>query len=174
MPLEWKIEQRKLENLYENPANPRQLSAQDAAHLRSSLEKFGLCMPIVIQPDGLIIGGHQRVRILKEMGVEETSVYVPDRALTDSEYSELSIRLNKNMGDWDYDILSSFWEIEELVKLGFSSEEMGVDPDKKSSKNKFKINVSFQSEDDLEVCYPHIEKIVNTYPGASCKKRIKK
>ena len=55
-----------------NPAeyNPRRMTNKQYEDLKNSLEKFGCTIPIVINANKTIIGGHQRVRIMRELGAE--------------------------------------------------------------------------------------------------------
>lgn len=122
--IEWKIETRPIKSLKKHPNNPRYLTKIQHDHLKSSLEKFGLADKPIINLDGTIIGGHQRIKVLKEMGTTEIEVLVPNRMLDEKEQNELCIRLNKNTGDWDYDILANEWEICELVEWGFTEKDL--------------------------------------------------
>jgi DNA modification methylase len=122
--INWHLEKRKLKDLKDHAKNPRQLSENDAAHLTVSLDKFGLIDKPIINTDGTIIGGHQRKKILKKLQVKEVECWVPDRHLEEKEVDELNIRLNKNTGDWDWDILANEWEIKELLDWGFTEEEL--------------------------------------------------
>ncbi|MCK4790638.1 MAG: DNA modification methylase, partial [Desulfobacteraceae bacterium] len=62
-------------------------------------------------------------KILKDKGIAEVDVRVPDVQLTGEQERELNLRLNKNLGGWDLDALANFDE--ELLKdVGFSQEEM--------------------------------------------------
>jgi len=92
-------------------ANPRQITDKQAKDLKASLDKFGVADPIIINTDNTIIGGHQRKKILETlMGVDpdfEIDVRVPDRELTIDEMRELNVRLNKNTGEFDLDILAN-------------------------------------------------------------------
>ena len=60
-----------------NPAeyNPRQISNKQYEDLKASMEKFGCVDPIIINinPERLnvVVGGHQRLRILRELGAEK-------------------------------------------------------------------------------------------------------
>jgi DNA modification methylase len=124
--LKWRNEKRKISEL--NPAeyNPRQLTDKQAQDLTNSLERFQLADPIVINKNNTIIGGHQRINILKAKHGNnglEVDVRVPDRQLTDEEERELNVRLNKNLGEWDYDALANFDE-EMLKDVGFDSKEL--------------------------------------------------
>ena len=127
--IEWSLETRNLKDLKENPINPRRLGKEQAVHLQESLQKFGVCEPIVINPDGMIIGGHQRCKTLKKLGHKTVSVYVPNRVLEDKEVQELTIRLNKNTGDWDIDVLANAWDAKDLISWGFSEAELEIDID---------------------------------------------
>lgn len=121
--INWKTERRKIEELKPWEKNPRKFNEKQKKRLKESLEKFNLAEPIVINKDGTVIGGHFRLKVLKEMGVKEVDVRVPDRELTEKEVEELNLRLNKNLGEWDWDLLSNFDE-ELLKNVGFEDEEL--------------------------------------------------
>lgn len=59
---------------------------------------------------------------------------MPDRMLTKEEVNELSIRLNRNHGEWDWDKLANEWELDELVAWGFNLDELHLDMDSKKEK----------------------------------------
>lgn len=125
--MKWNHEKRKLEDLYPNVKNPRKIGKREAKELKNSIDKFGLCQPIVLSSTGTIIGGHQRVKMLRALGYDSVDVCIPESPLTEKEEEELAIRLNKNLGTWDYDLLANHWEPEELLEWGFSSDELSID-----------------------------------------------
>ena len=120
----WKNEKRKIAELIPADYNPRKISDLQKEQLRSSLDKFNLADPLVINSDNTLIGGHQRLKVLLELGIEEIDVRVPDRALTKDEEKELNLRLNKNTGDWDIDMLLKI-DQEMLLDVGFGEDELG-------------------------------------------------
>jgi len=123
--LTWTTEKRKVSELIPAEYNPRQMTEDQAKQLTTSLERFNLADPIVINNDNTIIGGHQRIAIYKLHGKHEVEVdvRVPSRKLTPEEEKELNLRLNKNLGEWDYDQLANFDE--DLLKdVGFDSKEL--------------------------------------------------
>lgn len=122
--MKWHSEKRKIAELNPAPYNPRQMTEKQAKDLGTSLDRFGLAEPIVINLNNTIIGGHQRINILKSKGVDEVEVMVPDRLLTEEEEKELNLRLNKNVGEWNWDALCNFDETV-LKGVGFSIDEMG-------------------------------------------------
>ena len=123
----WKLEKRKISDLTPHPKNPRKLSKHDAEHLEMSLERFGLVEKPIITPQGQIIGGHQRLSILKKMKAKEIDCWVPDRDLSEKEVEELNIRLNRSQGEFDYDLLANMYEQEDLIEYGFKVTDLGMD-----------------------------------------------
>lgn len=126
MPILWTLEKRKLKDLKDYAKNPRTLTKDQEAHLSASIEKFGLIDKPIVNLDGTLIGGHQRKRVLKKLGLKEVDCYVPDRLLTEKEVEELNIRLNKNTGDFDFDILANQWETLDLLNWGFTADELQI------------------------------------------------
>ena len=102
------------------------LTKDQAKQLQVSLEKFGLADKPIINDDGTIIGGHQRIKLLTELGYTEVECWEPDRPLTEKEVYEFNIRLNKNTGEWDWDILANQWDLSELIEWGFDRDEFGL------------------------------------------------
>ena len=168
---EWTAETRELDSLIENEHNPRRLTKDQAGQLKTSIAKFGLCEPIVIQPDGSIIGGHQRVKILKSLGHTSVKVFVPCEELSDQDAYELNIRLNKNTGEWDYDVLANMVDPDELIEYGFTSKELDMEvfPEEPPQKQKLTISIKFDSEADFLSAREKISKILMAYPSAKIK-----
>ena len=122
--MQWHLEKRNINDLKDHPKNPRQLSKHDAEHLQKSIDKFGLIDKPIINLDNQIIGGHQRKSILKKLGIKEIDCWVPDNVLDEKQVEELNIRLNRNTGSFDYDVLANSWEIPDLLEYGFDEKEL--------------------------------------------------
>lgn len=116
-------EKRNILDLKPAPYNPRKWSDKETADLTKSIERFDLADHIIINKNNTVVGGHFRLKILKEKGVTEVDVRVPERELTEAEEKELNIRLNKNSGSFDFDLLSNFDE-DFLKDIGFDSKEL--------------------------------------------------
>lgn len=123
--LNWHTEKRKVKDLIPYELNPRKLSNDQAEKLKESLVKFNLAEIPAIDTDNKIVAGHQRMKIMLLLGrgQEEIDVRVPNRKLTKDEFAEYNIRSNKNVGDWDIDLLANLDEVF-LSSAGFSSEEI--------------------------------------------------
>ena len=106
--------------------NPRQLTEQQYKHLKESIKKFGLIDPIIINKNkdrkNTIIGGHQRTRVAKTMGITEIPCVEIDLDL--EKERELNIRLNKNTGGWNYDMLADLFDMKELIDFGFNEKSL--------------------------------------------------
>lgn len=106
--------------------NPRKWSDVAINGLKESIQKFGLVDPIIVNhaPNRLniVIGGHFRLKVARDMGFKEIPVVYVNIPETDKE-KELNLRLNKNVGEWDWNLLAKFDE-SFLSTVGFSSEEL--------------------------------------------------
>ena len=145
-----KIEKIKIEKL--NPAeyNPRKdLKPGDPEYekLKNSILTFGYVEPVLWNKrTGNIIGGHQRYKVLVELGEKEIDCVVVDM---DSENEKaLNIALNKVSGDWDKDKLMLL--IEDLQGVDFDISLTGFDPAELDDlfKDSLKDNIK---EDDFDV-----------------------
>ena len=121
-------ERRRIDEL--NPAeyNPRKrLKPGDAEYesLKRSIEVFGYVDPIIINADGTVIGGHQRLNVLLDLGYSEVDVAVVD--LNKSDEKALNIALNKITGEWDTEKLAAL--LSELNVEGYFMENTGFQHD---------------------------------------------
>ncbi len=106
--------------------NPRKWTDAAIAQLTASIKEHGLVDPIICNSaenrKNVVIGGHFRMQIAKQLGYEEIPVVyvnIPDA----EREKQLNLRLNKAVGDWDMDLLAEFDE-NFLSDLGFDSEEL--------------------------------------------------
>lgn len=178
--MKWNLEKRSTGELNEYARNARTLSKHDAQHLQQSIDSFGQCEPIVINTDNTIVGGHQRLRTMRKMGFKEVDVYVPDRTLSEKELEELNIRLNRNNGSWDWDMLGNAWDPSDLIKWGFTMEEMHLEeiPSAEPSESgdtpakSATMTIRFKDSEHLQQAENRISTIVDEYEGATYKVKI--
>ena len=88
--------------------NPRKdLKPGDAEYekLKRSLETFGYVEPVIWnKTTGRVVGGHQRLKVLMDMGMAEIQCVVVE--LSEEKEKALNIALNKISGEWDNDKLA--------------------------------------------------------------------
>lgn len=91
--------------------NPRQINQKDFEKLKKSLKEFPEMKEIrevVIDENNRILGGHMRVRALKELG--EKTIFVKQVfGLTEEQKDEFVIKDNIANGEWDMDELANSW-----------------------------------------------------------------
>ncbi len=106
--------------------NPRTWSKEAADQLAESIKQYGLVDPLLVNSapgrEGIVIGGNFRLKVAKELKVESVPI-VRVRIDDLGREKELCLRLNRNTGDWNWDMLADFGE-DILKGVGFSSEEM--------------------------------------------------
>lgn len=129
-PINWHLEVLSINQLKEFDKNPRQIKKEQQQHLEELIAKFGLIDKPIVNKDHTIIGGHQRIRILKKMKAKTVECWVPDRFLDENEVEHLCIGLNLNQGQWDWDVLGNEWDALDLLKYGFTEEQLlGLAPE---------------------------------------------
>ena len=82
--------------------NPRKdLKPEDEEYqkIKKSITEFGYVAPVIVNSDMTVIGGHQRLKVLKELGYNEVECVVVD--LNKNKEKALNIALNKISGEWD-------------------------------------------------------------------------
>ena len=123
------LEKVKIEQLEPAAYNPRQISTKQYKDLKESITKFGIVDPLIVNKNSYtIVGGHQRYKICKELGYKEIGCIILD--LDKEQERELNIRLNKNTGEFDMDLLSSFFDVPELKEWGFKEIDLDINIDK--------------------------------------------
>ena len=125
------VQEIKVAQLNAAPYNPRvdlEPGMPEWEKLKRSIEEFGNVEPIVWNKrTGNVVGGHQRLAVLKSMGYDTVPCSVVDLDETDEKL--LNVALNKIKGQWDYDKLEDVlrgFDYEVATASGFSAEEIAV------------------------------------------------
>lgn len=120
-----KIEYIAIDLLKVNDKNPRKWTKEQKDQLKESITKFGNVDPVLVnshkERKDIVIGGHFRLEVCKELGYTEMPIVYLN--LTPEKEQELNIRLNRNHGEFDLELLAEFDETL-LSEIGFSSEEL--------------------------------------------------
>lgn len=121
-----KIVEVKIDELQPASYNARKHSEEQMMQLQESIKRHGLVDPIIVngapERKNIIIGGHFRALAAKELGMETVPViYINIEDI--KKEKELNLRLNKNTGEFDLNLLAEFDE-SFLEDIGFNSEEL--------------------------------------------------
>jgi len=85
--------------------NPRNIANEEYRKLKRGLTEFGMVEPIVVNQNGTVIGGHQRLKAAADLGWTEVPVVRLD--LDEKQEKALNLALNRLSGEWDYSKLTS-------------------------------------------------------------------
>ena len=153
--MDHKIIQRDIDSLIFAEYNPRQLTKDQYKHLKDSIERFGLVDPIIVNKNkerkNIIVGGHQRVKVATDMGMEKVPVLEVD--LTYEKERELNVRLNKNTGEWNFDELANNFDFDELIEIGFTESELKIDHKEEEIEPEIEISPEIFERHDYLVFY---------------------
>lgn len=132
-----------ISKLKSNNYNPRRWDETAVQQLTESIERFGMVDAVIVNEapnrKNIVIGGHFRLKVAQDLGYKEMPVVyvnIPDEA----KERELNLRLNRNHGEWDFDLLTEFDQTL-LGDIGFTSEELDLI---------FDIDVDTPEQFDLE------------------------
>ena len=152
------IEHVQIKDLKPSVYNPRKWDDKTISDMKESITRFGLCDPLIVnsalERKNIVIGGHLRLRVATLLHFTEVPVVYLNIPEIERE-KELNLRLNRNLGDWDEDLLKAF-DTGLLLDVGFTPDEL----------NGFFDDILEVSDDDFNVT-EELEKITSpeTKPG---------
>ena len=143
-------------NIKVNPNNPRIIKDDNFKKLVQSIKDFPEMLdirPIVVNKEGIILGGNMRYKACLDAGIKEPPYVVVD--LTEEQQKEFLIKDNVSGGDWDWDVLASEWNAEELKEWGLevwqSNDAIDLndffEENNEEKEQKFKIVLDYSEED---------------------------
>lgn len=148
-----KIVKKLIQDLLPADYNPRkdlQPTDNEYKQLKRSIEEFGYVEPIIYNiQTGVVVGGHQRLKVLSDLGYSEVDCVEVDIDITKEK--ALNIALNKISGDWDEDKLKDL--LSELQGLDFDMDLTGFTAEDLSDLN-LDISVSEEKvaeEDNFDI-----------------------
>lgn len=115
-----KIEKMRIDFLKSNEKNPRIIQDDKLRKLVKSIREFPQMLeirPIVIDENNVVIGGNQRWKAAQMCGMTEVPVMKVEN-MTDEEKKQFIIKDNVNHGEWDWDVLVSDFNLDQLRDWG--------------------------------------------------------
>ena len=157
------IEKKKVIDLVPADYNPRKdlkLGDKEYEKLKRSIDEFGYVDPLIWNKrTSRLVGGHQRLKVLKDMGIDEVDVVVVD--MDEEKEKALNVALNKISGDWDKDKLMLL--ITDLQGEDFDVSLTGFDPEELD--DLFKDNLKDDVKNDNFDVDKELKKPTMTKPG---------
>lgn len=138
--INWHSEIKKVKDLISYGDNPRKITKEALQKLKQRITDRGFHDVIVVDSDNTILSGNQRKKALDELGIQEVTVLVPDRKLTEEEIKQIALESNLNDGEWDFEKLKDF-NLELLTDIGFDSNTLlnFWEPELKVKEEKFDV-----------------------------------
>jgi ParB-like chromosome segregation protein Spo0J len=104
-----KYERRRLDELTPSPDNPRSITKAAKKALAASIKRFGFVQPVIVnETTGNVVGGHQRLEVLREQGATEVDVVVV--AWTEAEERLLNVSLNNQGAQGEFTEVHEYLE----------------------------------------------------------------
>lgn len=107
-----------------NPRKELKPGDKEYEKIKNSITEFGYVEPVIVNKDMTIIGGHQRVNVLKSLGYDEIECIIVD--VDKTKEKALNIALNKITGEWNKELLADL--IEDLQDSDFDVSFTGFEP----------------------------------------------
>jgi len=116
-----KIEKVSIGKIKKNPTNPRVVKDKKFEKLVKSIRDFPKMLeirPIVVNDDMMILGGNMRYEACKKAGLTEIFI-IKASEFSEAEQKEFIIKDNINTGTWDFDDISTNWDLWDLKEWWF-------------------------------------------------------
>lgn len=108
------------------PYNPRKIDPKELAKLENSIKEYGVVEFIVWNKQTKhVVGGNQRLKALRNLGIESTKCIIVDLSL--EKEMALNLALNRISGDWEYELLKDViakLDEEDKILTGFDEAEL--------------------------------------------------
>ena len=111
------------------------------------------------------------MEVLKDKGLVTVECWVPDRLLNEKEVEEFNIRLNRNNGEWDFDLLANVFEIGDLLTWGFEEEDLGIEKAEKPKKEPKPV-ISFEFS-DKKIMLEYMQKCEEIAQSSAAKMKVR-
>ena len=170
------IQTIKISEIKLNPNNPRLIKDDKFNKLVRSIQDFPEMLkirPIVVNSDMVILGGNMRFKACKEAGLKEVPIIIAD-SLNEEQQREFLIKDNTSGGEWDFEMLASEWDVEQLEDWGLDisnfdinneiDDEGNFDDPGISDKNQYGVIVVCESAGTQESVFNDLTKM-----GFNCK-----
>jgi hypothetical protein len=110
-----------------NPSNPRTIKDDKFKSLVKSIKDFPKMLeirPIVVNDDRVVLGGNMRLKACQAAGMKKVPV-IKASDLTAEEQRQFIIKDNVGFGEWDWEMLQTSWDAEQLTEWGVDLPEFG-------------------------------------------------
>lgn len=166
-----KIDYIDINEVKPNPENPRLIKTEQLDKLKKSIQEFPEMLearPLVIDENNVVIGGNMRLRALTELNYTKVPFVRFDNLSIDKK-REFVVKDNVNYGDWNWDQLSTDWNLNSVGEWGLELPNWVFDDAKEPELDMDIMDVKLQKYLDSQ-----IKKIMLFFSAAEYEEVIHK
>ena len=120
---------KKLKPAEYNPRKDLQPEDKEYQKIKESIIEYGCVLPLVVNKDMTVIGGHQRLKVLKDLGYTEIECVVVDFDKNKEKSCNIILNNENVSGKWDFakleNVINELAQEEyDLSKTGLNDEEI--------------------------------------------------
>jgi DNA modification methylase len=134
----------KISEVKNNPNNPRVIKDDKFEKLVNSIKEFPKMLeirPIVVNDDMIVLGGNMRLKACKAAGLKEVPI-IKASELTEDEQKQFIIKDNVSGGEWDWDMLQTEWDAEQLDEWGLDVPDFEGEEVLEAEEDDFEVELS--------------------------------
>lgn len=116
-----------IEKLNNYERNPRKVDKKEFEDLKRSIQEhpeFFEARPILYNKEFVVFAGNMRLRAAKELGMTKVPAICMD--IPKEKQDKLMLLDNRQAGKWDFELLASDFEVDDLIDIGFTLGELGL------------------------------------------------
>lgn len=120
-----------IQEIVPNPNNPRVITSLQLIKLKKSLTDFPEMLkvrPLILDEHNIILAGNMRYKAAKELGFKSLPVVYASN-LTDDEQRELLLKNNMSYGEWDWEMITSNFDMTDIRDWGLEVPSFFFDDD---------------------------------------------
>ena len=117
-----------IDKLHFYSRNPRKIDKDNFENLKRSIKEhpeFFEARPVLCNKDYEVFAGNMRLRAAKELGLTQVPYILMD--ISKEKQDKLMLLDNRQAGKWDFEILGADFDTADLLSLGFTEIELGLD-----------------------------------------------
>ena len=127
--------------------NPRSIKKEDFERLKRQITKLGQYKPVLVTPEGEVLGGNMRLKAYKELGMKDIWVSIVEPK-TEAEKIEYALSDNDRAG---YYIQDQLYSLLEPQALNLNLDDYTIDLKEPLNLKRFLDNYKGIIEDDFDV-----------------------
>lgn len=149
------IEKVRIGDVKRNQSNPRTIKDEKFRKLVKSIKDFPEMLeirPIVVDDAMVVLGGNMRLKACIEAGLTEVYI-IKASTLTEEQKLEFIIKDNVGYGEWEWEVLSSDWDVDLLDSWGLDVLDSKIDKSEEGEDIKVEKSLQILPKNEYVIIY---------------------